>query len=153
MPHATLALVNGLLSFDAPRTYEQIFADIDSAEVVLVSGEEDNTYQPGGDVGEPTDEAWTLSQSGMVARGEENRFESPVLPAGRYDFQLSGTSDADLYVRIGTEPDAQLYDCRPFNAGSNESCSVTLSSPAVIHGMVRGYAQSSEYELVGGPAQ
>jgi hypothetical protein len=46
MPSASMALVRGLKAFEAPKTYEQIFANIDRAEVVLVTGEEDNTFRP-----------------------------------------------------------------------------------------------------------
>ena len=35
----TMAMVRGLLSYDNPQTYEQMFVHIDRAEVVLVSGE------------------------------------------------------------------------------------------------------------------
>jgi hypothetical protein len=48
MPGATLALVRGLLQVDEPMTYEEMVANIDSAEVVLVSGEQDNEFVPGG---------------------------------------------------------------------------------------------------------
>jgi hypothetical protein len=46
MPTATMALIKGLESFDKPLTYDQIFANIDRSEVVLVTGEEDNTFHP-----------------------------------------------------------------------------------------------------------
>jgi hypothetical protein len=47
MSDASLAMVRGLLSVDAPMTYEQIFTHIDRSEVVLVSGEQDNVFVPG----------------------------------------------------------------------------------------------------------
>ena len=47
MPAATMAIFNGLLSYDAPMTYEEILSKIDDAEVALVTGEHDNEYQPG----------------------------------------------------------------------------------------------------------
>ena len=43
---ATMAIMRGLLSYDAPMTYEEILKEIDSAEVALVTGEHDNTYRP-----------------------------------------------------------------------------------------------------------
>ena len=43
---ATMAILNGLLSYDAPLTYEEILKQIDSAEVALVTGEHDNTFRP-----------------------------------------------------------------------------------------------------------
>jgi hypothetical protein len=46
MSNASLALVRGLMSFEKPLTYEQIFKNIDSSQVVIVTGEEDNTFTP-----------------------------------------------------------------------------------------------------------
>lgn len=47
MPAASTALIEGLLSVDAPKTYDEMFEGIDRAEVVLVTGEEDNEFEPG----------------------------------------------------------------------------------------------------------
>ncbi|MEM7604063.1 MAG: PPC domain-containing protein [Myxococcota bacterium] len=142
MPRATLALIDGLLAYDAPRTYEQIFADIDSQQVVLVSGEQDNTFTPGGGgVAEPE---WNgLSEAGALARGESTDFETPVLPAGRYVFELDGEGDADLYVRIGAAPTEADYDCRPYRSDSRERCEIDLAADAPLFVAVRGYSESS----------
>ena len=51
MPDASTALMTGLLSFEAPMTYDTIFENIDKSEVVLVTGEEDNVFQPGMKIG------------------------------------------------------------------------------------------------------
>ena len=150
MPGATLALVRGLMKFDDPQTYEQIFKNIDRSEVVLVSGEQDNTFTPGGQGGGGVD--WDgMSEAGDVAQNEEARFSTPVLRPGRYVFDLTGTQDADLYVRIGKAPTLESFDCRPFKSGSTETCVVNLSTDAPIHIMVRGFAPSSDYELEGRP--
>src|SRR5690606_13021541 len=52
---ASMALVEGMLAYDNPVTYEQIFLGFDPAQVVLVSGEEDNVYVPGLQDGGGTD--------------------------------------------------------------------------------------------------
>ena len=148
MAGATMALFRGLVGYDAPKTYEQIFRDVSSAQVVLVTGEHDNVFTPGGG-GEP--EPWAgLSEAGAVTRGQETRFSTPTVAAGRYVFEMTGTADADLYVRIGSAPTTTSYDCRPYKNGSNEACEVSLAQPAPIHVMVRGYASaSSSFELTG----
>jgi len=150
MPAATMALVRGLIAYDSPKTYEQIFAGIDRSQVVLVSGEQDNEYLPGGGGGdEPTDDWAGLTADGTVASDQEQRWETPRLPAGEYEFELDGTNDADLYVRIGLAPNTQDFDCRPYKTGSKELCVATLSAPSTIHVMVRGWASSSTFTLVG----
>ncbi len=148
MPAATMAMIDGLLSIDSPKTYEQIFRNIDRAEVVLVSGEQDNTFVPGGGGGGGVD--WDgFTDNGTVAANEEFRHETPVLKAGRYVFDLTGTNDADLYVRIGMAPTEQAFDCRPFKSGSTETCVIDLPADASVHVMVRGWATSSDFDVEG----
>ncbi len=150
MPRATLAMVRGLMSFEAPRTYEQIFADIDSSQIVVVSGEHDNVFTPGGAPGggEPVPTWGGLRESGTLARNAVASFETPVLSAGRYRFAMTGTGDADLHVRIGGAASRQVYDCRPYKSNAIETCEVTLPSDATIGVLVHGYSAST-FELVG----
>ncbi len=151
MPNASLALIKGLLKYNDPMTFESIFRKVDSAEVVLVSGEQDNVYVPGFVIGDEEQNGETtpgVSSEGSVAGDEEIRFTTPVLAEGSYTFTLSGSNDADLYVRVGEEPSTQNFDCRPFLNGSNEECTVQITTPAAIHVMVRGWAQNSDYALV-----
>jgi hypothetical protein len=150
MSNGTMAIMRGLLSYDDPQTFEQIMANIDSDEVVLVSGEQDNLFVPGGRMGGEGEGSWSgLEHSGTVAKNQEVRFETPVLAAGSYVFELTGSADADLYVRTGAAPTESSFECRPFKSGSNESCTVELGSAAAIHVMVRGWASSSSFELTG----
>jgi hypothetical protein len=51
MPAASTAIITSLLNFKSPKTYEEMFKGIDRAEVVLVTGEEDNVFQPGMKIG------------------------------------------------------------------------------------------------------
>lgn len=51
MPAASTAILTGLLDTKAPKTYEEMFKGIDRAEVVLVTGEEDNVFKPGMKIG------------------------------------------------------------------------------------------------------
>jgi hypothetical protein len=90
-----------------------------------------------------------MNESASVAKDEEKRYETPSLPAGRYTFTLTGTGDADLYVKKGSAPSTTSYDCRPYIGGSNETCTVELTAPTVIHVMARGYAASSTFTLAG----
>ena len=150
MSGATMALIRGLMQFDDPQTYEQMFMNIDDAEVVLVSGEQDNEFVPGGGGGGGGTEGWEgMDEAGTVVRNEEHRFSTPVLAKGKYIFEIEGTRDADLYVRTGMAPTTSSWECRPFKTGSSEACEVELSSDAEVHVMVRGWASSSKYELTG----
>jgi hypothetical protein len=97
-------------------------------------------------------EEWEgLDESGSVTRNQEVRFATPALAAGRYAFEMTGTGDADLYVRVGSAPTTSSWDCRPYAGGSDERCEVTAAAGQAIHVMVHGYAESSTFELVGFP--
>ncbi len=148
MAGATMAVFRGLIAYDAPKTYEQIFTNIDDSQLVMVTGEQDNEFTPGGG-GEP--QPWAgLDESGSVAHGATKSWETPTLEAGTYKFDMTGTGDADLYVKIGGKPTTSSYDCRPYKTGSNESCTVNLAQPTTIGVMVRGYASStSSFALKG----
>ena len=148
MPNGTMAFIRALMDQDDPKTYETIFEDIDDDEVVIVSGEHDNKFVPGGG-GDPVDTWDGLSKSGTVAAGEEHHFTTPTLDAGTYTFVLSGNNDADLYVKIGAEATESSWDCRPFRAGSAEQCTVEIGAPTTLHVMVRGWDPSSDYALDG----
>lgn len=154
MASASMALIKGLLAQDAPRTYEEMFREIDRSEVVVVTGEQDNVYFPGYEEGSERWEGMTVE--GAVDRGAMDLHETGTLPAGAYLFTLApkassaNTEDADLYVRVGAAPTATSYDCRPYKSGSNEQCQVSLSEPAVVFVGVEGYAMgASSYVLTG----
>jgi hypothetical protein len=147
MAGASMAMFRGLEASDDPKTYEQIFANVDSSQVVMVTGEQDNVFTPGGG-GQP--QAWSgLTDSGSIAKSATKKWSTPTVAAGRYSFKMTGTGDADLYVRIGSMPTTTSYDCRPYKNGSNETCEVTLAQPSTINVMVRGYATSSTFKIVG----
>jgi hypothetical protein len=154
MAPASLALVRSLMAPDMPKTYDRILSSIDASQVVVVTGEEDNVYQPGAN---PVPAAnWPgIDEAGSVSRAEEKRFETPLLSDGSYTFTITHDpehpgGDADLYVRIGHWPTSATYDCRPYKSGSNEECVVTLppGSSARIFVIVRGYAYQSSYFLL-----
>jgi hypothetical protein len=147
MAESSLAMFRGFISYDDPKTYEQIFAKIDGSQLVMVTGEQDNTFTPGGG---GTPQPWAgLNEQGSLARNAKKTYTTPTLAAGTYQFAMTGTGDADLYVKVGREPTTSSYDCRPYKTGSNETCEVTLAQPATIGVMVNGYSTSSTFKLVG----
>lgn len=90
-----------------------------------------------------------LIAEGKIAKAEEQHWQTPVVPAGDYLFTLTNTSgDADLYIRIGSQPTLTAYDCRPAKSG-DETCLLRLNVPAAIFVTVRGYAPSSTFKLTG----
>jgi hypothetical protein len=66
---------------------------------------------------------------------------------GTFTIKLSGTGDADLYVRKGEAPTKDTYDCRPYGGTAQEECKVTLAAGETVHYMVVGYAETSSVQL------
>jgi hypothetical protein len=72
-----------------------------------------------------------------------------VKPGSVFKAELTGTGDADLYVRFGDAPTFELYDCRPYlDQTSNETCTLDVPANAsTAHVMIHGYADAPTYEL------
>jgi hypothetical protein len=153
MPSASMALIEGLLQSDDPMTYQDMFADIDRAQVVVVTGEEDNVFTPGG-----VEPKWEHTSAGTVQRNEEKHTDLGTLQPGSYvlalhEDQAAPGGDADLYVRFGSAPTLEGWDFRPWLDGSNEEVRFTLDQPTQVFVMVHGYENASQataaYKLSG----
>ena len=91
----------------------------------------------------PTDggtEIVTMKDGGSVAKGAWAHFGPYNATDGAVTVVLSGSGDADLYVRKGSQPTAATYDCRPYKNGSAESC--TVAGPGAFYVSVHGYTAS-----------
>lgn len=104
-----------------------------------------STPQPGGDLenGVPV--------SGLSAATGSDVTYSMDVPSGATNIEFSisgGTGDADLYVKFGSEPTDSDYDCRPYQSGNNEVCSVS-STGGTYYVRVKAYSGFSGVTLVG----
>ncbi|MDP7113884.1 MAG: PPC domain-containing protein, partial [Myxococcota bacterium] len=107
-------------------------------------GGDEGGEEEGGD--EPTSEEASVSESGSVAKDEWKHFGPyPVAAAGALLAEMTGTGDADLYVKVGSQPTSELYDCRPYASGSDESCDI--DGPGDVYVSINGYADTSDYAL------
>lgn len=84
---------------------------------------------------------------GSVAKNEEKHFSLDIKEDGELDVVLSGSGDADLYLRFGAAPTRTEFDHRPYLDGSNERLKVKVKKGDQLFGMVRGYAESSDFDL------
>lgn len=94
-----------------------------------------------------------LTNGGSVtlsgAAGSEAYYYLAV-PAGATNLSISiagSVGDADLYVRQGAMPTTSTYDCRPYSASSNETCSFAAPAVGTWYIMVRGYTSFSGLTL------
>lgn len=73
----------------------------------------------------------TETVTGSVA-ANANKAYGPytVVPGSTFKAVLSGTGDADLYVRFGAAPTASTWACRPYLDTTNEECTLTVPTTA-----------------------
>ncbi len=86
-----------------------------------------------------------FSTSATVTKGSWKHYGPFIAAEKTLSVALSGSGDADLYVRRGAEPTSTAYDCRPYKDGSSETC--TLDGPGTFYVSVNGYATSSSFGL------
>jgi hypothetical protein len=91
----------------------------------------------------------TVNRSGTVAQAAWAHQGSFTVSAGQsVKVVMTGSGDADLYVKFGGEPTASSYDCRPYDSSSNETCELTVPAGVTkVYVSVNGYAQSSSFSL------
>jgi hypothetical protein len=93
-----------------------------------------------------------VATTGISGASGSEKFYYLDVPAGRASsFVMSGgTGDADLYVRIGSQPTTTSYSCRPYLSGNNETCNIAAQTTNQrMHVMIRGYSSYSSTSLKG----
>nr|WP_297348548.1 S8 family serine peptidase [uncultured Glaciecola sp.] len=51
-----------------------------------------------------------------------------------------GNGDADLYMKFGSQPETNSFDCRPYRNGNNETCTFTNTSGGTWHIGIRAFS-------------
>lgn len=75
------------------------------------------------------------------AQGAQRFFYVDVEAGQRLTVNISGGSgDADLYLRYEAKPTLNSWDCRPYNYGNSEVCTVQNTQNGRYHVMLNGYA-------------
>ncbi|MFP2910528.1 M4 family metallopeptidase [Pyxidicoccus sp. 3LFB2] len=80
------------------------------------------------------------------------KYYTLAVPSGATSLKFSiagGTGDADLYVRFGAAPDSATYDCRPYQGGNAETCTITNIQAGTYHVMLNAYSAYSGVTLTG----
>jgi len=81
--------------------------------------------------------------------GEESLYKINI-PNNAQDLVIStsgGAGDVDLYVRAGAKPTTSIYDCRPYNNGNNETCTISTPQSGDYYVMTRGWSNYSGVSL------
>ena len=84
-----------------------------------------------------------------AATSSWNRFYIEV-PAGMSILTVriqGGSGDADLYVRHGSQPTLQNWECRPYQSGNNEVCTLNNPQPGNWYMGIHAYQAYSGVRL------
>jgi hypothetical protein len=138
---STMALVRALSAPNTPASWGAIFRDVDSSQVAVVTGEQDNVFTPGYDPGA----SWNgFDNKGTVGYKQTISWTTETLQPGTYVFATSAepsnsSGDADLRVRVGAPPTiTSTYKCPSYLYNSNERCTLKLTAPAQVYLSVTG---------------
>lgn len=84
-----------------------------------------------------------LTESNLSASRRSWLHYSLDVPAGMRGLEINifgGSGDADLYVRYGAQPTSLSFNCRPFETGNLESCSISTPTPGRWNISIYAYA-------------
>ena len=118
---------------------------VDAAAAVAAAGG-GTTTPPNGDNVLVDGEAKT----GLSGAKNSETFYTIEVPSGATNIKFTmsgGTGDADLYVRAGAKPTSAAYDCRPYESGNAETCSIDNPTAGTYHVMVKAYSAYSGVSL------
>jgi hypothetical protein len=86
-----------------------------------------------------------VERAGNVGTGAWAQvYNTTVKPGQTVRVTMTGTGDADLYVRFNGQPTASAYTCRPYLEGSAETCDLVAPAGATsVYVAVQGYVAST----------
>jgi len=88
--------------------------------------------------------------TGVADAQDGQRFWSIAVPAGQTSLTITiegGSGDADLYVKSGSKPTLQSYECRPYKNGNSETCTFSPPAQGTYYVMLHAYATYSGLTL------
>ncbi|MBA3391542.1 MAG: pre-peptidase C-terminal domain-containing protein [Deltaproteobacteria bacterium] len=82
-------------------------------------------------VGVTAEGGTTTEKTGTVAGGAWTQLGSfPVTAGSTLTIAMTGSGDPDMFVKFGAAPTESAYDCRPYETGPAETCTLTVPAGA-----------------------
>tara|TARA_B100002049_G_C16083396_1_gene378218 strand:- start:1403 stop:3265 length:1863 start_codon:yes stop_codon:yes gene_type:complete len=108
-------------------------------------------------VSEPSNELENgVAKTGLSAAAKQQLFFTLEVPAMSSNLEFTtqgGTGDADLYVKFGSKPTLQDFDCKSTTSSSNESCVISSIQAGTYHVMVEAWNEIAGVALTGSYSQ
>ncbi|MBO9663044.1 MAG: pre-peptidase C-terminal domain-containing protein [Dokdonella sp.] len=93
-----------------------------------------------------------VAATGLTASTGNSVTYTLSVPAGATNLKFvtsGGSGDGDLYVKFGSAPTTSSYDCRSWNSGNSETCTITTAQAGTYYVMVYAYSTFSGLSLTG----
>jgi len=104
-------------------------------------------------VTEPTNQLENgVAKTGLSGAAKDQLFFTLDVPAMSSNLEFvteGGSGDADLYVKFGSKPTLQDFDCKSTTSTSNESCVMSSVQTGIYHVMVEAWNEISNVSLTG----
>ncbi|MCP4123248.1 MAG: hypothetical protein GY751_15955, partial [Bacteroidetes bacterium] len=88
--------------------------------------------------------------TGLSASGESWLHYQIDVPSDSSNLTMvssGGSGDADLYTRFGSQPTSSTYDCRPYEDGNSEECTVSSPETGTYYVSLYAYETFSDVSL------
>ncbi len=120
----------------------------DAQGIVAIYGVPGATPPPQTTPPPPPPAGHTDHKTGSVAKNQLAQVANYAVTAGStFTVVMKGSGDPDLYVRWNGAPATNAYNCRPYQDGPDEQCSLTVpAGTTTAYVAVSGYAAGS-YDL------
>ena len=90
----------------------------------------------------PADRVETFT--GSLSQGQKKSYGPyKVAAGGTFKAALSGSGDADLYVRKTSAPSTTTFDCKSDGSTSTESCAINMTANGDAYVLLNGYTAST----------
>jgi hypothetical protein len=129
-----------------PGLYVRVDAVVDWIEDTMGASLPEPDCAAGAESGTPS----SFRESGSLDEGEQHQLAAlDVQPGTLASVTMTGSGDADLYVRFADAPTLSRFDCRPYLETADEECQLMVpASASQLFVMIDGYTASS-YEVAG----
>ncbi|TMP31794.1 aminopeptidase [Pseudoalteromonas rubra] len=87
--------------------------------------------------------------SGAAKSQHDFSLEVPAVSSNLVFKTSGGSGDADLYVKYGSRPTLQSYDCKSTTSSSNETCNMSSANEGTYYVMVEAWNEIQNVTLVG----
>lgn len=101
----------------------------------------DESVAPPSTGGGTAPEVARIEENVTLAAKEWKHYGPYTDVASGFNVVMTGTGDADLYVKTGAQPTTSANECRPYTDGSTETCAVNGTGPVYVS--VYGYRAST----------